>query len=88
MGLLLLLSNTFWNQADSLKQSRKFSKGDIVHMTVIANGARTKGIFTISSCRVHSSKRYWEYRLKDSKGYYSGGAYVREKHLKLERRRG
>jgi hypothetical protein len=73
---------------DAPDQNRKFSKGDIVHMTVIANGARTKGTFTISSCRVHSSKQYWEYQLKDSKGYYGGSAYVREKYLKLERRRG
>ena len=58
-------------------------------MAVIANGARTKGTFIISSSRVNSSKQYWEYQLKDSKGYfYSDGAYVREKYLKLERRRG
>ncbi|OCL02526.1 hypothetical protein AOQ84DRAFT_382594 [Glonium stellatum] len=74
---------------DAPDSTRRFSKGDTVHMTIIANGARTKGIFTISGCRVNNSKRYWEYKLKDSKGYpYSGGVYVREKDLKLERRRG
>jgi hypothetical protein len=58
-------------------------------MTVIANGVMTKGTFIISSCRVNRSKQYWEYQLKDSQGcLYSDGAYVREKNLKLERRRG
>lgn len=74
---------------DAPDQNRRFSKGDTVHMTVIANGARTKGTFIISSCRVNRSRQYWEYQLKDSQGcLYSGGAYVREKNLKLERRRG
>ncbi|OCK80679.1 hypothetical protein K432DRAFT_404511 [Lepidopterella palustris CBS 459.81] len=69
------------------EQGRKFGKGDTVHMTLIAGGVRTKGVFTIHSSQ--SQRSYWEYQLKDGKGYlYNNGAWVREKNLKLEKRRG
>ncbi|KAJ4300762.1 hypothetical protein N0V90_002850 [Kalmusia sp. IMI 367209] len=64
----------------------RFNKRDAVHMSLIENGARTKGSFTISKGRLHPSG-YWEYQLADSNGtLYKNGAWIREKELRIERR--
>ncbi|KAF2752008.1 hypothetical protein M011DRAFT_463493 [Sporormia fimetaria CBS 119925] len=66
-------------------QNRKFQKGDVVHMSIVANGFRRKGIFTVLKAHYNRSGRFWEYQLTDSKGLYDNGAFIRENYLKLER---
>lgn len=58
-------------------------------MALMERGTRTKGIFTVSTGRLHSSRAYWEYQLVDAEGRpFRNGAWIREKDLKTERRSG
>lgn len=55
----------------------------MVHMAMIANGQRTKGVYTIQAA-VYNPKGWVDYQLAD---YFTGetyrhGAGVREKELK------
>ena len=58
-------------------------------MSVVQSGIRTKGTYTVAKGRLHSSKAYYEYQLLDDSGSpYKNGAWIREKDLKMEKRRG
>ncbi|KAF2868966.1 hypothetical protein BDV95DRAFT_609224 [Massariosphaeria phaeospora] len=68
-------------------QSGRYGKLDVVHMAMIANGVRTKGTFSVSKARRHSSGAFYEYQLQDGYGNpYKNGAWVREKDLRLEQK--
>jgi hypothetical protein len=68
---------------NSSQAKAKYSKGDWVHMAVIANGARVKGVFRVHAL-VYNPKGWVEYQLiEDISGQlYRHGAGVREKDLK------
>ncbi|KAF2278299.1 uncharacterized protein EI97DRAFT_250235 [Westerdykella ornata] len=66
----------------------RFQKGDSVHMSIIENGIRRKGTFKIHKGRYNGTGGFWEYQmLEDGSRLYNNGAWVREKDLKLEKRR-
>jgi hypothetical protein len=71
------------------KQSGRFGKRDVVHMSLIERGVRTKGVFSVSKGRLHTSKAFYEYQLVDGEGRpYKNGAWIREKDLRMEAKRG
>jgi hypothetical protein len=75
------LSQTNANSLLTLDQGgNRFQKGDTVHMSIVENGARRKGIFTVRKARYNDKSGIWEYQLSD-------GAWARENTLKLERAR-
>jgi hypothetical protein len=49
-------------------------------MSIIENGSRLKGTYTVRSVNYNETGGYWEYEL-------SNGKWVREKALKLDRAR-
>ncbi|KAF2129889.1 hypothetical protein P153DRAFT_385121 [Dothidotthia symphoricarpi CBS 119687] len=69
-------------------QSARFRKTDVVHMSQISNGVRTKGVFTVYKAQYNVRGGYVEYQLIDylTGGMHKNGAWIREKDLKLERR--
>ncbi|KAF2001670.1 hypothetical protein P154DRAFT_575017 [Amniculicola lignicola CBS 123094] len=67
-------------------QSGRYGKKDTVHMSVIQSGVRTKGTFTVLRGRLHASKAFYEYQLLEGGQPYRGGAWIREKDLRLEKR--
>lgn len=56
-------------------------------MSVIENGIRKKGTFTIRKAQYNTSGEFYEYQLTDSGQVYSGGAWIRENNLKLNKKR-
>lgn len=54
-------------------------------MSIIENGARTKGTFKIKRAQINPYG-YWEYKLAiiNSHDLYNNGVWVREKDLKAE----
>lgn len=66
------------------KDSGRFQPGETVHMALIRDGVRTKGIFTIHKGRP-SRSGYYEYQLAAGKGkLYNNGEWIRENKLKAE----
>lgn len=69
---------------DERQQNAKYQKNDTVHMSVIANGTRSKGVFKIYNL-VYNPAGWVEYQLLD---VYTGqlhecGKGFRERDLKL-----
>jgi hypothetical protein len=54
-------------------------------MTVREGDEKRKAIFQILAHRINKDRGYWEYKLRDQRGY-TDGRYYRERDLKLERR--
>ncbi|KAF2799522.1 hypothetical protein K505DRAFT_321123 [Melanomma pulvis-pyrius CBS 109.77] len=74
---------------DAPDQSGRFGKKDLVHMSLVESGVRKKGTFTVGKGRLHASKAFFEYQLVDGDGrLYKNGAWIREKDLRLEKKRG
>ncbi|EOA89589.1 hypothetical protein ACJQWK_02691 [Exserohilum turcicum] len=61
--------------------SARFRKGDVVQKPVLANGMRTKGVFTVYNRRI-SSAGYVEYQLKSVYNLQVESGWTREKELK------
>lgn len=57
-------------------------------MSLLEQGTRRKGIFTVAKGRLHSSGAYYEYQLVDANGRaYKNGEWIREKQLRMEKAR-
>lgn len=65
------------------QQNAKYQKDELVHMSVIANGARSKGVFKIYGL-LYNPAGWVDYQLVDiyTGQLYNRGAAVREKDLK------
>ncbi|KAJ4990731.1 hypothetical protein SVAN01_03740 [Stagonosporopsis vannaccii] len=64
-------------------QNAKFRRGEWVHMSVIANGSRSKGVFKIYA-PVYNPAGWVDYQLIDpyTNQLHNRGAAVRERDLK------
>ena len=72
--------------ANRAQQTAKFKKNDTVHMTVIENGIRKKGTYTVYEIGTNSAG-FVQYQLEESKGkLFNGGKWVREGDLKMDKR--
>ncbi|KAF2263480.1 hypothetical protein CC78DRAFT_533907 [Lojkania enalia] len=64
----------------------RFHKTDVVHMSLTENGTRTKRSLTVVRSQYNTTGRYYEYQLEDTHGVlYKGGAWIRERDLRIEK---
>jgi hypothetical protein len=56
-------------------------------MSIVEHGTRRKGTFTVVKTHYNRSRDFYEYQLSDGFRLYDGGAWVREKELRLEKAR-
>ncbi|KAF2732831.1 hypothetical protein EJ04DRAFT_565697 [Polyplosphaeria fusca] len=69
---------------NAVPSTPKYEVNDVVHMSIIQGGARTKGTFTVERSRYSQSQRSCQYRLIDvhSGSLYNQGEWVRERFLR------
>ncbi|KAH9879767.1 hypothetical protein J1614_001790 [Plenodomus biglobosus] len=73
---------------NALMQNVRFPEGCIVHMSVIANGARDKGTFMVYKVKYDKRQGACVYQLADAKTgkqLYNKGQWYSESALKMER---
>ncbi|KAF2634568.1 hypothetical protein P280DRAFT_236811 [Massarina eburnea CBS 473.64] len=70
---------------NAVMQGKKFKVNDVVHMSVVEHGIRTKGIYTVAKVGYNKEGAYPQYQLTDKEGR-TGSAWVRENKLKLQKR--
>ncbi|KAL6707393.1 hypothetical protein ACN47E_004172 [Coniothyrium glycines] len=67
-------------------QRARFFKNDIVHMSLVTNGQRSRGQYTILDRRYNGRGGYVEYQLIGTLTQQLFGSWVREKDLKIDKR--